>query len=118
MFGAQITIGQAVTVCLFSLAVVFLVLLAISYLIDLIAWIVRKIEKKDTPQTPSAAPAAAQSSAPAPAPRDDSVDAVLVAAAVAAYLGKNTDEFVVRSIRRAAAPESLWSQLGRADSLQ
>ena len=116
MFGAQITIGQAVTVCLFSLAVVFLVLLAISYLIDLIAWIVRKIEKKDTPKAPAAVSAPAQSTAPAP--RDDSVDAVLVAAAVAAYLGKNTDEFVVRSIRRAAAPESFWSQLGRADSLQ
>ena len=114
MFGEQITIGQAVTVCLFSLAVVFIVLLAISYIIDLTAWILKKASK-----TPAAAPAPVSApAAPAPARRDDTADAVLAAAAIAAYLGKSTDQFVVRSIRRVTSAETPWSQVGRTGSAQ
>ena len=63
-----------------------------------------------------AAPAAP--AAPAPARRDDTADAVLAAAAIAAYLGKSTDQFVVRSIRRVTSAETPWSQAGRTGSAQ
>lgn len=108
MFGDVITMGDAVVVCLFSLAVVFLVLLAISYMIDLVHYLLACGEKKPAAPAP-AAPAAA---AKAPA-RDDHADAVLVAAAVAAYLGTTTDQFVVRSIRRLVPEESPWVQASR-----
>ena len=45
MFGDVITIGDAVVVCLFSLAVVFLVLLSISYMIDLVHYLLTRGEK-------------------------------------------------------------------------
>lgn len=109
MFGDHITTGQAVTVCLFSLAVVFIVLLAISYIIDLTAAILKKIGR--TPVAPARTPAAQTA-------RSDTADAVLVAASVAAYLGKYTDEFVVRSIRRVRTDETLWGQKARSDSAE
>lgn len=105
-----ITIGDAVVVCIFSIAVVFLVLLAISYMIDLVHWILTRNQK---PAVAAAAPAAA-APAPAPAaPAKSSVDPVLIAAAVAAYLGTSTDQIIVRSIRRAAPEETPWVQAGR-----
>ena len=110
MFGDHITIGQAVIVCVFSLIVVFAVLLIQSYVIDLTAWLIRRFSKKK-PQAPAA-------QAAAPAAVDDSTDAVLAAAAIAAYLGKSTDEFVVRSIRRVSGSETPWTQAGRTSSLQ
>lgn len=109
MFGDVITMGDAVVVCLFSLAVVFLVLLAISYMIDLVHYLITRGERK--PAAPAPAPAAPVAAA-APA-RDDHADAVLVAAAVAAYLGTTTDQFVVRSIRRLVPEESPWVQASR-----
>ena len=106
-----ITIGDAVVVCIFSIAVVFLVLLAISYMIDLVHWILTRNQK---PAAAAAAPATAAAPAPAPAaPAKNSVDPVLIAAAVAAYLGTSTDQIIVRSIRRAAPEETPWVQAGR-----
>ena len=113
MFAHEtITIGRAIIVCGFSLAVVFLVLLAISYMIDLVHWILTRNEKK-----PAAAPATAPASDPAPA-KDDRTAAVLIAAAVAACLGTTTDRFVVRSIRRVAGEETPWIQSGRTNTIQ
>lgn len=116
MYGDVITIGEAVTVCLFSIVTVFLVLLLISYIVDLTAWVIRKIEKKPEPAAPKAAPAPAAAPAAAPAKKDTSADAVIVAAAVAAYLGTSTDRIIVRSIRRVAEAESSWSQASRFSS--
>ena len=112
MFGDVITMGDAVVVCLFSLAVVFLVLLAISYMIDLVHYLLTRGEKKPAAPAPAAPAPAAPVAAAAPA-RDDPADAVLVAAAVAAYLGTTTDQFVVRSIRRLVPEESPWVQASR-----
>ena len=114
MFGDIITMGQAVTVCVFSLAVVFIVLLTISYIIDFTAWILKRASGKKAPT----APAASAPAAPAAAGHDDTADALLAAAAVAAYLGKSTDQFVVRSIRRATSAETSWSQTSRVGSAQ
>lgn len=110
MFGDNVTFGQAVIVCLFSLAVVFGVLLLLSCLIDLIHWAVGKFSPgRPAPQPPRAA-------APAPASAPSQELAVLAAAAVAAYLGAPPDQFVVRSIRR--VQDSGWALAGRVDSLQ
>ncbi len=117
MYGDQVTFGQAVIVCLFSLAVVFAVLLAISYLIDLTAWVIRKAEGKPDPK-PAAPTAPSQEAAPAVPERDDGIDAVLVSAAVAAYLGQSVDQFTVRSIRRIRPEESAWSQVSRTGFTQ
>ena len=110
-----ITMGKAIIVCGFSLAVVFIVLLAISYMIDLVHWILTRGEKKPAAAAPAAAPA---SPAPATPVKDTTADAVLVAAAIAAYLGTTTDQFIVRSIRRVTGEETPWVQSGRTNTIQ
>ena len=117
MFGDNITFGQAGIVCIFSLIVVFLVLLAISYMIDLVAWFLKRSEKKEEhPEAPAAAPAPV--CVPDPPSPDSHIDVVVITAAVAAYLGADSSTFVVRSVRRIGAEESDWSRAGRLDSLQ
>lgn len=114
--GQEITMGNAVTICLFSLITVFVVLFAISFMIDIMAAIINKSKKKsETVATPAPAAAPVVSASAAPS---SSNDAVLVAAAVAAYLGLSTDQFVVRSIRRVTNTETSWSQVGRTGSVQ
>ena len=117
MFGENITYGQAGIVCIFSLVVVFVVLLSISYLIDIVAWFLRRSEEKEkVPEAPAAVPAPV--SVPEPAAADSHIDVVVITAAVAACLGADSSTFVVRSIRRLGPEESDWSRTGRLDSLQ
>lgn len=114
MFANEtITIGRAVIVCGFSLAVVFIVLLAISYMIDLVHWLLTKGQKK-----PEAAPASSAPAAPAAPAKDTAGDAVLIAAAIAAYLGASPDRFIVRSIRRVSGEETPWVQAGRTGAMR
>lgn len=114
MFGDQLTIGQATTVALFSIAVVFVVLLAISYLITLVSKIVNRKPKETAPAATKAAPAAA--AAPAVEKKDDSALVAAITAAVAAYLGRDANSFVVKSITPLNT-ESDWSRLSRTNSL-
>ena len=113
MFAHEtITMGRALIVCGFSLVVVFLVLLAISYMIDLVHWLLTKGQKKP------AAPATLTlevSEAPA---KDTTADAAIISAAIAACLGTAADRIVVRSIRRVAGEETPWIQSGRTNTIQ
>ena len=116
MFGDQLTLSQAVTVCLFSITVVFLVLLSISWLITLTAKILNR--KKSPSPVQAVAAAAAPEPEPVKAPVQDSGEiTAAITAAVAAYLGKNSSQFVVRSIRPVSG-ESDWSRISRTNSLQ
>lgn len=113
MYGDNVTFAQAGVVCVFSMVVVFLVLLAISYMIDIIAKLLNR--KKTAPQ--STAQPDKQAAAPQQ-PASTHADVVLVTAAIAAYLGKSADQIVVRNIRKIGAEESAWKQAGKLDSLQ
>lgn len=110
MFGDQVTFAQAVTVCLFSLAVVFAVLLLLSFLIDLIHWAVGRLGAGRK------APAPPREAAPFPAPGGTAELSVLAAAAIAAYLGAEPGQFVVRSIRPVG--DGGWALAGRVDPLR
>lgn len=113
MLGDNVTIGQAAMLCVFGMAVVFAALLVISFLINAICWVMKR--RSAEPQPAAAAP----TTAPAAARPDAShVDVVLVTAAIAAYLGKRSDEIVVRSIRKLENTDTLWAQAGKLDSLQ
>ena len=110
MFAHEtITMGRALIVCGFSLVVVFLVLLAISYMIDLVHWLLTKGQKKPATLTLEV------SEAPA---KDTTADAAIISAAIAACLGTAADRIVVRSIRRVAGEETPWIQSGRLNTIQ
>ncbi len=111
MFGDEVSIVQALQISAVSILIVFLVLLAISYLIRLCAMFINKPEKKaevkEEPAAVKAAPAEEEV-------QDDSDKFILAAAAVAAYLG--TDRFVIRSIRK-ANEEGSWAARSRTGFL-
>ncbi len=118
MFGdlTNPTIFQALVISIFSMAMVFAVLLVISYVIDLTALILRKAtEKKAAPA--AAAPAAA-------APVEEAVEenneelVLLVAAAVAGYMGKNLNDIQVRRIVRCSNQETLWGKASIMESVR
>lgn len=115
MYGENITFTQAIIVCVFSLIVVFAVLQAITWMIQIVAWFINRSEKKKELTAASEAPAPAAVTAPA---GDSHLDVVLITAAVAAYLGTDTSSFVVRSIRRIGTEETAWNRASRLDSLQ
>jgi len=111
---------KAVLNTLIGMGTVFIILILISAIIYLFAYIPKiqdKLAGKETAPAPkpAPAPAAAPSPAPAAAPAvaaaapelaGDEELAAVIAAAIAAYEGTSTDGFRVRSIKRAA--NSTW----------
>ena len=110
MLGSEVSVGQAAIVCLISMAVIFAVLFLISVMIDIMAAVLKR-KKGAAPETPAAAPV------PIPA-AENGVNIAVLTAAVAAYLGKGTDEIVVREIRKIQNNESEWSRSGRTGALR
>lgn len=109
MFTGNLTLWQGLIICLFSLVVVFIVLLVISYIIDLTAWLVRKLHRQ--PVKTSASVKAS------PVNENPPDTAWLVVAAVAACWEEESESrFVVRSIRQIAPPETAWVRASRDTS--
>ena len=102
MLGSEVSVGQAAIVCLISMAVIFAVLFLISVMIDIMAAVLKR-KKGAAPETPAA---------------ENGVNIAVLTAAVAAYLGKGTDEIVVREIRKIQNNESEWSRSGRTGALR
>lgn len=113
MLGSEVSVGQAAIVCLISMAVIFAVLFLISVMIDIMAAVLKR-KKGAAPETPAAAPVPI----PAAPAAKNGVNIAVLTAAVAAYLGKGTDEIVVREIRKIQNNESEWSRSGRTGALR
>ena len=113
MNGDTITLLEAAILCVLGMSVIFLVLFLLSCIIKLVSWLLNKQKKQEN----HPAPAQPEQAAPAPAGLGH-LDVVLITAAVAASLGKRSDEIVVHSIRRIGAEETMWSRSGRLDSMQ
>ena len=115
-----------VILCVVVFGGMLVALMALSRLLDVLAMMLGQSQPEPTqtaeppkPVHKAAAPAAPAAVPAAPAAPASSVDAVLVAAAIAAYLGTSTDQFVVRSIRRVSAAQSTpWGLASRANALQ
>ncbi len=132
MFGDVVTIPQSLAISVGSMAVVFLVLLVISYMIDLNAWVLKKMTGGDSKGATKAASspaasgssssgAAAAASAAASAASEAAKaheQAVLAAAAIAAYLGTSVDHIVVRRITRVADNDTGWAKQALQDNMR
>lgn len=111
MYGNQITMGDAFTITIFSMLLVFAALIVISYFIDLVAMLVNK--KKKPAETTVSVPV--EESVPE---TDDTELIAVLAAAVAATSGKSLDSFIVRSARRAERAKSPWEQAALRDLMR
>ncbi|NLC39701.1 MAG: OadG family protein [Clostridiaceae bacterium] len=116
----NLTMIDAVWLSIFSMVVVFLVLLIISYMIDLVKIILyRKKDKKNDVKPDDNKPAnnspLSRAETPQAADQADGRTTAIIAAAVAAFLGKDS-RFVIRKINRHQAPLSAWEAASISDT--
>lgn len=144
MFGDVVTAGDTLLISGFSILIVFLVLLLLSFMIDFFAYCLKRwenpaqMEKRraaEMPKTraPGAGPGAAEKGKTGDGKAGDEKageetaaeaaaagkrDAVLIAAAIAACLSVEPDEIVVRRITRVEDHDSAWARNARLESIQ
>lgn len=109
MYGNEVKIGEALFISVFAMIVVFLVLLIISYLIDITAFCIggkkKKVEVKNEPKKETIAEVKKANA------KDDNL-VVTIAAAIAAYLGTSVDNVRIKSIRRVPQSDTPWTERG------
>jgi sodium pump decarboxylase gamma subunit len=105
--------GDAGVITLFSMGIVFATLLLISFVLDLFKVIFTK--KKEEIEKIDAAPVAQTTQAVVE--EEDELVAVITAA-LAAHIGKSTDQLIVRSIVQTGNQQPAWSQAGRMELMQ
>ena len=110
IYGNNVNIGEALFISGFAMLVVFLVLLVISYLIDVTAFFtnvknrVNKTDKTEIINTEVTARIEGTKS-------NDQLIAT-IAGAIAVYLGTSVDNIKIKSIRRINQSDSPWTKRG------
>lgn len=120
MYGEKLSSSDTAVITIFCIAVVFIVLLVISYVIDINAKLVEAMTKKEAVPAASVSPAQPVAAAPAAEPEPVVVDnrkAILAAAAVAAYLSTDRNNIVVRRISKIQEQDTLWAKNALAQSM-
>ena len=108
MYGNSVKLTEALFISAFAMIVVFLVLLIISYLIDITAFFINGKKNKVAVKTETKVAKAVDSTSAKKS--DDMV--VVIAAAIAAYLGTSVDNVKIKSIRRLNQTDSPWTERG------
>lgn len=103
MYGNEVSLNQAFFISVFAMIVVFLVLLIISYLIDITAFLINGSKKKKVVNVKSENEVI---NTGVKASSDDLV--AIIAAAVAAYLGTTVDNIRISKIRRVPQNDTPW----------
>lgn len=111
---SNLTMGTGLLLSLFSMAVVFVVLLVITFLIDGTAFLLRPRKKG---QNPAQADLPAAPAAQAPQEESQARLTALITAALSAYTGQGTG-FVIRKIINQEPAPSGWESAGLQDGLR
>lgn len=109
----NLTLGMGLLLSLFSMAVVFAVLLAITYLVDGTAFLIKRKEKKESRPGSGSLPEAEDRTEEEVPP----LLAALVTAAVSAYASEGT-RLVIRRIKGQESGISGWESAGMQDGLR
>ena len=110
--GEYITIGDSLLITLFSMILVFVVLLAISYLIELLRIATNgKVETKDTLVKENKT----MEEIPEKENLNDEELVAVIAAAIAASMGVGIPDINIKSINRVSPSEPKWAETGRIE---
>ena len=108
---------EAVTVTLFSMGIVFICLIAISYLIDLMRITLNKKRKEEEKvKEPKAEEVPIQTVDMAG--EDDTELAAVITAAISALTGTKTSGIKIRNIKRLPDTDTAWSRAGKAELMR
>lgn len=120
--GEYITIGDGLVITLFSMVIVFITLLAISYLIDLLTILVNKGEEKKSLNKTEAKTVKEEivkesKESSVEENIDDEELVAVISAAIAASLGVAVPQINIRSIKRTQSVNNVWSEMGKAEQI-
>ena len=119
--GNNISISDSLLITVFSMVVVFVVLIAISYLIDLLRLAINgKKDKEETEKASIIIKEKQIEKSQEIKAEENSNDEELVAvitAAIAASLGVATPEVNIKSIKRVSQTTPTWAEMGRREQI-
>lgn len=113
MYGNTLTIYETLTITIFSMALVFVALIIISYFIDFIAMILKRSKKETVLVEASEA-----KNEIIEIDEDSEAIIAVISAAIASNSGKSLQDFVIRNISPMENHESSWAQVGRAEAMR
>lgn len=118
MLGDSVTFGQSLIVTVFSMGIVFLSLLIISYIIDALRAVSTKDNgEKVTEKTVPVQVAKEEIVEIAKEEDDDEELVAVIAAAIAASIGVNVSDLNIKSIKRIPQGGPVWSRIGRQEQI-
>jgi len=113
----KVTIGQSLIITIFSMAVVFLVLIGISYLIDVLR-VTANNNKKEAKEAKDLTESVRVSE---PVEKSGNIEdeelVAVIAAAIAASMGVAIPDINIKSIKRVSTPSPIWAQMGRIEEI-
>lgn len=114
----KITIGQSLIITIFSMAVVFLVLIGISYLINVLKVATNNNKKESKEATNSTESVKVSEPVEKAGNIEDEEELVaVIAAAIAASMGVAIPDINIKSIKRVSTPSPIWAQMGRIEEI-
>lgn len=116
MLGEKVTIGQALIVTAFSMGIVFLALLAISYIIDgfRLAFYKDYKDNKNVDKEPEKATKLEKSMPKETINEEDDEELIaVITVAIAASISRPASEIKIRKIKRIPTKTPIWARAGR-----
>ena len=115
MLGEHVTMNQTLVVTVFSMAIVFLSLLAISFILDIFKVTMSGKGKKNKEEIK---PDTIIKEKPQETKENEEELVAVITAALAASLGKSVDGLIVKNIRRIPDSEPAWIKAGRLELMR
>ena len=115
MLGEHVTINQTLVVTVFSMAIVFISLLAISFILDIFRMTLSGEGKKNKEEIK---PAPIMNEKPQETKENEEELVAVITAALVASLGKSVDGLLVKNIRRIPDSEPAWTKAGRLELMR
>lgn len=119
MLGDSVTFGESLIVTVFSMGIVFLSLLIISYIIDALRSVATKDNgvKVNENKTPVKVAKEEIVEIAKDEEDDDEELVAVIAAAIAASMGVNVSDLNIKSIKRIPQGGPVWSRIGRQEQI-
>ncbi len=129
MFKEYVTFGDAIIISIFCMAVVFIVLYLISFMVDITRIFALKKEKKSSGLDASSIAIIGSADGPTvllsnkseesqETVEDDTELVAVITAAIAAMTGTDASGLVIKNIKKLPDSDTAWSRIGRIELMR
>jgi len=117
LLGDSVTLGDSLIVTVFSMVIVFLSLLIISYIIDALRAVATKDNVEKVINQTAPVKVDKEEIVHTLNDEDDEELVAVIAAAIAASMGVNVSDLNIKSIKRIPQSGPVWSRIGRQEQI-